>query len=414
MTRTPSPRRDPRAASTGFSDLVRGCAAMVLLGPAAAGIVGLTGCSSGDRNAIPVTVSLQSETPSVSKATVLVDYSRTGAKIAQEEGRPSCAFILPGLAGEFSDDGQGALTVRLQAQRGLRGPADIVACRMLAAKADTEPRDIAARLDVKLTEAEDGAGKVIDLAAAPTTRRAPANEMADKKPTQKSLLEAKRLADEAAGRRTPNALVPAVVPPGTSAKPISPPAPPPAASTPGARPAPVLPSAPAATPPAARGAVLAAPSAAAPTANAGPVAGPGSGVSKDPGYDDSPSDQPKTAQYDVTVSVIGTTASLGALQFEVSHTGSSGGWVGHQGDVECEALVDALRASNYVGGRTVRVGLVSIQGMPTPGAMVRCSFRTPEYLSTSSFAIQVVDASDIDSGPIDPLPTMRVSSVVRR
>lgn len=409
-TRTRQPRLRP--AQVGAASRLGTRALAALLAAAASGLLGASGCHSGDRDAIPVTVSLQRETPNLAKATVLVDYSRAGAKLAQQDGQPSCAFILPGLSGEFADDGQGALIIRLQSRRGLRGPADIAACRMLAAKPDAEPGDIIERLDVKLTEAEDSAGKVIDLTAAPVTAAAPAGAAGPARAPLKSLADARKAA--AAGRTGSAATerAPAVTTGGGAKAATAAAAATPAPSAPPA--APPAPSAPP-VPPAGRGAVLA-PSAGqqgAAASGAG-AAVPGPGTSKDPGYDDSPSDQPKTAQYDVTVNVMGTSPALGALQFEVSHTGSSGGWVGREGDVECEALVDALRASNYVGGRTVRVGLVSIQGMPTPGPMIRCGFRTPEYVSTSSFAVQVVDASDTDSAPISPLPSMRVSSVVRR
>ncbi|MBI5505165.1 MAG: hypothetical protein HY899_10220 [Deltaproteobacteria bacterium] len=126
------------------------------------------------------------------------------------------------------------------------------------------------------------------------------------------------------------------------------------------------------------------------------------------------SDDPGDLQYDVTIAVLGTTVALGALQFDVSYDGASGGWVGHQGDVECEALVDALMAANYVGEGTVKIGLVSIEGIPAPGPVVRCGFRGPLEISTSSFVVQVVDASDTSSAPVEPMPAMRVSSVVTR
>ncbi len=413
LRRLPQPQTVSRCAA-----ILRGSAVLALLSPAVAALVVMSGCSSGDRNAIPVTVSLQRETPSVAKATVLVDYSRAGAQIAQEGGHPSCAFIMPGLAGEFADDGRGTLTIHLQAQPGLRGPADIAACRMVASKPDTERKEIAARLDVKLSEAEDSGGKVIDLAAAQTAAVAAPAATADipaKKPTQKSLAEANRIriaeraaAAAAAGTAAPRGAAKGAAIPGVAGARA------PAAVAPAAPPPSPAPRATA--PPAARGAVL---TPTAPSSQRGAGANydatptPGAGTSPDPGYDDTPADQPKTAAYDVTVSV-SAAEELGALQFMVSHTGSSGGWIGRGDTVECETLVDALKASNYVGGRTVRVGLISTQGIPRVTPVVTCGFRSPEYVSVGSFAVQVVDASNPDSTTLDPLPAVQVTKVVRR
>lgn len=376
------------------------------------------GCMTGADDAVPVTVSLQRETPHVAKATVLVDYSRSNAKIAQEQGRPACAFILPGLAGEFSDDGHGALIVHVSAKYGLRGPADIAACRMETGRPDADPREVAARLDVKLTEAEDSSGKVIDLAAAAVTLASSNGEAATgKRTTQKNLAEARKAVEEGTARTqapaVPQAPASAAPAPGAAAAPASP-----AAAAPAA-PATPPPASPAARAPAAaqgRGAVLA-PSAAQQRAGAnnnGITGGVGPGTNNDPTYDGSAGEDPKVPAYDITVSTTGTAGMLGALQFTITYLGSTGGWIGSGGDAECDALVDALRAINDEGSRGIRIGLVSVQGMPTPGAMVRCGFRTRDYVSTTSFDVQVVDASDTETTPIQPLPVMRVSSVVRR
>lgn len=114
------------------------------------------------------------------------------------------------------------------------------------------------------------------------------------------------------------------------------------------------------------------------------------------------------------MAVVDATVALGALQFDVSYDGALGSWIGHGGDVECEVLGDGIMAANYAGASTVKIGLVSIAGIPTPGPVVRCGFRSPDEISTSSFVARVVDASDTSSAPVDPMPTMRVSSVAPR
>jgi hypothetical protein len=45
---------------------------------------------------------------------------------------------------------------------------------------------------------------------------------------------------------------------------------------------------------------------------------------------------------------------------------------------------------------------------------MRCGFRTREPLSPNSFAIDVTDASDTDSKPLDPSPTVVISTITPR
>jgi len=122
----------------------------------------------------------------------------------------------------------------------------------------------------------------------------------------------------------------------------------------------------------------------------------------------------QTSDYDVTVSVVSDAGDLGALQFNVSYEGESGGWSGTAGNIDCEALIDALMAVNDSGASSLKIGVVSLEGVPTPGDVVRCVFRGPDELSTSSFVVRVLDASDTDSVRVMPVPTMQVTSVVAR
>ncbi|MFN2427587.1 MAG: hypothetical protein ABR587_14190, partial [Candidatus Binatia bacterium] len=102
------------------------------------------------------------------------------------------------------------------------------------------------------------------------------------------------------------------------------------------------------------------------------------------------------------------------LQLAITHLGRSGGFIGRQDAVDCVSLVEAIVASNYVGERLTKVGLISLQGIRTPAAIMRCGFRTREPLSPGSFNIDVVDASDTESNPLEPTPTVVISTITRR
>jgi len=124
---------------------------------------------------------------------------------------------------------------------------------------------------------------------------------------------------------------------------------------------------------------------------------------------------PDEAASDYTVEFYVESASrFGALQLEITHLGNSGSFLVRGDRADCMALVDAIVASNYLGDRVAKVGLISLQGIVTPGAIVRCGFRTREDLDPGDFLVEVVDASDIDSRPLDPAPSVVVSSVVER
>jgi hypothetical protein len=109
-----------------------------------------------------------------------------------------------------------------------------------------------------------------------------------------------------------------------------------------------------------------------------------------------------------------TPGRFGALQLDITHLGDSGGFVGREDKVDCVPLVEAIVASNYLGERVVKIGLISLQGINTPAAVMRCGFRTRENLEPSDFEIEVTDAADTESRQIDPLPVVVVSSIVER
>jgi hypothetical protein len=110
-----------------------------------------------------------------------------------------------------------------------------------------------------------------------------------------------------------------------------------------------------------------------------------------------------TLEFQVT-----TGGRFGALQLEVTHLGESGEFIGRGDKIDCVALVDALTASNYLGERTAKIGMISLNGVPTPAPIMQCGFRTYEELTPDSFDVDVVDASTTGGDPIAPIPLVGV------
>jgi hypothetical protein len=105
---------------------------------------------------------------------------------------------------------------------------------------------------------------------------------------------------------------------------------------------------------------------------------------------------------------------FGALQIDVVYLGDRGGFIGTGDQVDCVPLVEAIVASNSLGERLVKIGLISLQGINTPASIIRCGFRTSEELTPRDFDIEVRDASDTDSRQIDPPPSVVVKSIFER
>ena len=378
------------------------------------------GCRRDDGDAIAVVISLPGQhLAGVAKATIEVDYSGAGASILPENGGPSCAFILPGVEGEFADDRKGKLTIRVQGPRAARGPADIAACRMKPGDHDATAADLKKKLTVKVTAAEDGGGKAIDLTAKAAGTKGSGGAGA--------LGEAEIEAAQAEAAKTAAAVAP---PPtgtagGTAGTGVAS-----AAGHGGAAAGGAAPSAATAT-----AAVIPKPSTPPRSVASGPSAAARSGAAtavptappvvdnsnvpgnqdRDPGYDDSDGDNPNLPAYDLEV-YVNSPGRLGALQLKITHLGSSGGFIGRNDQTECVALVDAMMAANYSGERLAQVGLINIQGFRTPASVVRCGFRSRESLSANSFLVEVVDASDAgnDPKPVDPTPTAAILSIIPR
>jgi hypothetical protein len=384
--------------------------ATLLRGAAVAALLASAGCQGGDEDALSVVIALpDQQLPPSTKATLVVDYSGTGARLLSEAGGPACAFILPGVDGDFSDDRQGTLTIQASGPRATRGPADLAACRMKSSDEGATAADLAAKLTVRVQAAEDAAGKPVDVSAAQVRQGGGAGGGAPVKMTDSDIEEAQAKAvktaasikkaptEDPATTETPVVSGPSGFMGGAGANP------------PSGQPA-------SAARPAAPGNVPR-PSGAAVPAPAPPKVVDNSampvGQDRDPSYDDSPAEDESVPAYSLDFAVQ-EPGVFGALQLDINHLGNSGGFIGREDKVDCVPLVEAIVASNYLGERLTKIGLISLQGIRTPAAIMRCGFRTRENLSAGSFLIEVTDASDTKSDQIDPPPTVYIKTITPR
>ena len=385
---------------------------------------GLGGCQGDHQGALAVVVAMpEQDIPSGANATILVDYASTGARILGEGGGPACAFVLPGLKGSFSDDGQGKLTVKTTDSRALRALSDIAACRMEAGDPEATAADLQSKLVVRVDSAEDGAGKALDLAAHTSKSRGKGH---------RSQSEVEAAQQDAV--RAMVAAAPPVAPGSKSASGSD-------ATADGGEPAPASGGRSGSAmgtgivPGRGRGDFLAKGGSAISQNPGGGGAGPTASASvpqptrsgspapddgavpiprdADPTYDDSVGQSPAAPAFSLDIAVQGN-ERFGALQLEITHLGNNGGFIGRGDQIDCVPLVEAIVAGNYVGERVARLGMISLQGIPSPSLILRCGFRTRESISPASFLIEVTDASDVDSKPLEPFPTVAIVGIYPR
>jgi hypothetical protein len=122
-------------------------------------------------------------------------------------------------------------------------------------------------------------------------------------------------------------------------------------------------------------------------------------------------------EYDVVLAIPEDEISIrpiGALQFDITHEGVVGGWVGSGGDVDCRWLVSAdVSGCNEKSNRLLTCAVVSTAGFRGPRPILECGFATYEgVVDTSDFSVVVVDASAPDLFPLDV--EVQVDSVTLR
>ncbi len=109
--------------------------------------------------------------------------------------------------------------------------------------------------------------------------------------------------------------------------------------------------------------------------------------------------------------VVTSTGEFGALQAEVSTVDCNGEWEGRADQVDCEALVEAVVAANHSGQGQFKVGMISLAGIETPAAVLRCRYRSFDAPDAADFRVEVLDAADTASQALQPAPDLRIGTV---
>jgi hypothetical protein len=380
-----------------------------------AAVLATVAACSGKPEPAEVVISLDEAVQPLTSATVIVDYSGAAAKPQIAGGEPACFVLPPDVTGEFSDDGAGHLTIEVKARRAFAAPIDLAVCRMIPDSKDVAAATISARLKVALSGATDTKGEKLDdrrlamtrsggrdvTSAAPGTAAAPgAASDSGMKVDRESMgsggnsgaagagsgasSEAGSLGEALRNRNT-----------GNPAKEMEREAERVKRETQKAERAER----------AANGSG---------TGNAGNSTDAGDlGGTADPDAENDPGVSRATPSYDVTVEIMNNAGLIGALQFDLNHSGNSGGWQGAGGGVRCSWNVSGgITACNDVGSGRARCALADISGFQTPASIVTCTFKTDEAVSASDFNVQVIDSSTPDFDPATV--NMAVTSVVQR
>jgi len=374
--------------------------------------VTMTACS-GKPEPAEVVISLNKAVQPLTSASVTVDYSGASAKPQISGGEPACAILPPDMTGDFSDDGAGQLTIDVKARRAFAAPIDLAVCRMIPDSADVAAATISSQLKVALSGATDTKGEKLDdrrlamtrsggrdiTEAAPTDSASAAGRDSGMKVDRESMgsgansgaarggtaSEAGSLGEALRQRNTGNPVKEMEREAERAER-------------------------------AAKDAERAARNA---NKNAADGVGSGGAGADDMGGDvdseqeNDPGVSRATPSYAVTVEILNNAGLVGALQFDINHTGGSGGWQGAQGSVRCTWNVSGgITACNDVGSGRVRCALADVSGFQTPSSIATCIFRTDEGLSASDFNVQVIDASDPEFKQASV--NMAVTSVVQR
>ena len=373
----------------------------------------LAGCSH-EPKPVEVIVALPGPEATVRSATVVIDYSQAAAHPINRGGRIACTSILPGVTSSFSDNGKGRLTADLQAPAGLSVPSDFAVCRMTPEGPGIDGATIAKRLRVRIASATDVSGK--KLRAQEQTER-PAQRRAQRGGRGPGHRAASAPPAAPVERSTAGAASPATgtanTPSGSSGAILSPERGHPATEQhqaartqrPGAR------------PPATGAETRPAPPPAGGHTAPPPAAGSSAPAAAANTNDESDRDR-SAAAYEITFGVTDQVGSLGALQFTVEFLGSSGGWRGAGGSVDCTTEVPgAIAAYNDTGGGSLNAGMIVQAGMETPTAVATCVFKSRQAITPDLFRVRVTDAAGAgtapDAGivPVDPLPAVEVIDV---
>lgn len=368
------------------------------------------GCNGNKTAPVEVMISLDKTATALRSAKVTVDYHQSGGTPLMSDGVPACISIVPNVDCAFEDDGAGTLTITAKAQASFSAPVDLAVCRMVPDSADVDASQIASRLRVRLATAIAKDGKALDekrlASASGTGRKSPGGGTstagdARKQGAAGTPASGSTASDTASDTKSGGADSPDVSGLMVNRDDLA------------AREARRKADAAGDSGSDAEAERAARERAAeqAREANRAEADAEAAEEADEDGND--PEDSQPVAAYDVVISVTSDSGPVSALQLDINHLGSSGGWQGAGSKANCQELVSAnMRACNDKGRGRISCALIDVGGFPTPADVLSCVFKTGGTVSMSDFSAQVVDASDPQMNPIDV--DVRVTSVSQR
>lgn len=366
----------------------------------------LAGCKSSSAPSVEVRIPLTDATPTLKRATVVVDYAKSGARPQITGGSPACTSILPHVSCRFSD-ADGKLTIEADSPQGFSGPVDLAVCRMIPETTGTDAAKIAGKLHIEIADARGSDGQPI----------AETKIASKREPTSGSSPSA-TVGGEAAREGGRHRAGGSAAEPGGAGEGAAP-----GAAGQGGL---VVTQQDLAAREQRRaeeqmkakekdsqkkrevmaGGQAAAGGEAVMGGGAGAVTGgeeevplgeePGTGVN------DATDDDNRATEYGVRFDLAATQGPLGALQFDINYTGGSGGWLGAGGGAGCTWLVPAaIKACNDKRGGDLTCALVDTNGIAGPATILECIFKSRNSVAAGDFSVRVTDASTPDLQPAD-------------
>lgn len=111
---------------------------------------------------------------------------------------------------------------------------------------------------------------------------------------------------------------------------------------------------------------------------------------------------------------VSSTATISSLDWRLDYQSAPGEFVGSAGKVACKNLRPGSMTSfnDIESQRSIRGGIVNLAGFETPADIARCRFLpiSDEPLA-ADFTMSVIQATDPEGVPLDPLPKMKISQI---
>jgi len=109
-----------------------------------------------------------------------------------------------------------------------------------------------------------------------------------------------------------------------------------------------------------------------------------------------------------------STAKITSLDWRLGYQSAPGEFAGSGGKVSCTNLRPGSLASfnDVENQRTVRGGIISLNGFDTPADIARCRFLpTSDAPVAADFTMSVIQATDADGVLMEPLPKMKIDQI---